>query len=83
MKPNSSNPNPQRPHVHLGLEPEAGVEMNQTLTFQTVEDLLSFDRSEIEVPDGVTRRLKLSLPSPDVKLGPPASGKPWKPRGKE
>jgi hypothetical protein len=71
MKPKNPKQPPSLPHVHLELNAENTAEMQQVLTFQTVDELLSHDRSETEVPDQVTRRLRKSVPGHSFKTVPP------------
>ena len=79
MKPKNPKQPPSLPQIHLELNAENTAEMQQVLTFQTVDELLSHDRNEVEVPDQVTRRLRKSVPGHSFKpvppAPPPASGK--------
>lgn len=80
MKP--KNPKPAKPlsPSPVELSQEAGQEMQQVLTFETVEEMLSYDRAETDVPDAVVRKLRRSLPGETVKPVKLAEPKPWKPR---
>ena len=80
MKPKNPKQDAQLPHVHLELNAETSPELQQTLTFETVDELLSYDRSENDVPDRVVRRLRVSLPGEELKPLRPQPAKPWKPR---
>ncbi len=83
MKPKTPKQNSPPQHIHLELNAESSPELQQSLTFETVEELLSYDRSETELPDGVVRRLRGSLPGQELKSVRPQPPKPWKPRSPE
>ena len=79
MKPKHPKHPPGTPS-HLEIQQETGQEMQQVLSFETVDEMLSYDRSETALPDGVVRKLKDSLPDQPIKPLPQADAKPWKPR---
>lgn len=73
------------PQIHLDLNAHASPELEQTLTFETVEELLSYDQRETELPDRIGRRLKVSLPGHEFKPVRPTSSAPssWPSRSEE
>ena len=79
MKPKDPKQPPSLPHMQQEPSPEA----QQVLTFETVEELLSYDRRETEVPEHVSRRLRVSVPGHEFKPVPPAPEPPEKPRPEE
>lgn len=83
MKPNNPKQPPSLPQIHLEVTPQGSPELEQQLTFETVEELLSYDRRETDVPERVSRRLRVSVPGHEFKPVPPAPEPPPKPRSKE
>jgi hypothetical protein len=80
MKPKNPKQTPPLHHIHLELNSETSPELQQVLTFDTVDELLSYDRNETDPPDRVVRRLRVSLPGQEIKGVRPQDPKPWKPR---
>ena len=76
MNLKNSKPPSSLPQIHLDLNAQASPELEQTLTFNTVEDLLSYDQRETELPDRIGRRLRVSLPGHDFKSARPGSASP-------
>jgi hypothetical protein len=64
------------PQIHLDLSAQTSPELEQTLTFETVEELLSYDQRETEVPDRIGRRLRVSLPGHEFKPIHPTPSSP-------
>lgn len=73
------------PQIHLDLNAHASPELQQTLTFETVEQLLSYDQRETELPERIGRRLKVSLPGHEFKAGraTPSAPPSWPSRPEE
>ena len=83
MKPKNPKTPSSLPHIHLDLNAQGSPELEQTLTFDTVEELLSYDCRETEVPERIGRRLRVSLPGHEFKSILPPPTTPWKPRADE
>jgi hypothetical protein len=79
MKPKNPKHPPATPS-HLEIQQDTGQEMQQVMSFETVDEMLSFDRSETALPDGVVRKLTDSLPDQKIKPLPEPESKTWKPR---
>ena len=83
MKPKNSKP-PSKPPSEVELKPEPLQEMQQVLTFETVEELLSYDRSETVIPDRIIRNLRTAMPGQEIiPLKPTGTEAAWKPRPKD
>ncbi|MBM3848215.1 MAG: hypothetical protein FJ405_18255 [Verrucomicrobia bacterium] len=67
MKPNTPKDKSVSPPTPNAMSQDATQELQQTLTFETVEGMLSYDRSETPIPEALTRKLKESLPDQPLK----------------
>jgi hypothetical protein len=67
MNPKNSKPPSSLPQIQLDLNAQASPELEQSLTFETVEELLSYDQRETDLPERIGRRLRVSLPGHEFK----------------
>ena len=79
MKPKNPKQTPPLHQIHLELTPDNSAEIHQVLTFDTVDELLSYDRHETEVPERVVRKLRVAFPGKEIKSLRPKSAQPWQP----
>ena len=84
MKPKNPKSSSSKPPSEVQLKPDASQEMQQVLTFETVEELLSYDRSETVIPDRIIRKLRHAMPGQDIMpIKPLGAETAWKPRAKD
>lgn len=83
-KPKNDPPNSGPAQPKLEMTPEVSPELQQVLTFETVEELLSYDFRETDTPERIGRKLRAALPQQDIlPLKPLDPGYQWKPRPKD
>ncbi len=83
-KPKNNPPNATPTQPNLELTPEVSPEMQQVLTFETVEELLGYDFRETDTPERIGRKLRAALPQQEIlPLKPVDPNATWKPRPKE
>ena len=83
-KPKNNPPNATPTQPHLELTPDASQEMQQVLTFETVEELLGHDFRETDTPERIVRKLRAALPQQEIlPLKPVDPNAKWKLRDKD
>ena len=84
MKPKNPKSASSKPPSEPMLKSDASQEMQQVITFETVEELLSYDQRETVIPDRVIRKLRHAIPGQDIlPLKPAGTEQDWKPRAKD